>query len=118
MNKFFKSFVYAFRGLNVYFRSAGNVRVHMAMTVLVIAGGFYYHLGRSDWEMLLICIGMVLIAEAFNTSIEWLMDHVSPEYHERAGQVKDIAAGAVLIAAIITAIVGCLIFIPKITGCC
>ena len=113
MKKFFKSFDYAFRGLNVFFRSAGNVRVHMLMTILVISGGFYYKINRSDWEILLICIGAVLSAEAFNTSIEWLMDHVSPEYHERAGQVKDIAAGAVLIVAITSAIIGCMIFIPK-----
>lgn len=87
----------------------------MLMSVLVITCGWYFKIEKVDWEILLLCIGMVLSAEAFNTSIEWLMDHVSPEYHERAGQVKDIAAGAVLIVAIISAIVGLMIFIPKIS---
>lgn len=108
-----KSFTYAFKGIKLLMRQH-NAWIHLAATVLVIAAGFYFQLKPGRWRAVIIAIGMVWTAEAFNTAIEYLVDLVSPEKNETAGKVKDIAAGAVLIAAITAAIIGCVVFIPEI----
>jgi diacylglycerol kinase (ATP) len=74
----------------------------------------YYHITTTEWCIVLLCFGLVLSAEAFNTAIERLVNLVSPDFHPIAGDVKDVAAGAVLICAIASAIIGCIIFIPYI----
>ena len=88
--------------------------IHLIASVLVIVLGFFFQINTSDWIVLILCIGMVLGAEALNTSIEELTNLVSPDYHEQAGKVKDLAAGAVLIISLMAAIIGLIIFIPKI----
>ena len=82
--------------------------------LLAVIAGIIFNIQRSEWIVIVICIGMVIAAEAFNTAIERLVNLVSPEWHPIAGEVKDIAAGAVLICAIAAAIVGLIIFIPYI----
>ncbi len=83
-------------------------------TVLVIALGLYFEITPTEWCIIVFAIAIVLAAEAFNTAIEDLTDLVSPEPHPLAGHAKDLAAGAVLLTAIGAAIVGLLIFLPKI----
>ena len=78
----------------------------------VIIAGIVLGITRTEWIMVVMCIGTVIAAELFNTAIEKLVDSVSPERHPVAGQVKDIAAGAVLICAVAAAIIGLIIFIP------
>ena len=78
----------------------------------VIIAGIVLGITRTEWIMVVMCIGTVIAAELFNTAIEKLVDLVSPERHPVAGQVKDIAAGAVLICAVAAAIIGLIIFIP------
>ena len=85
---------------------------HLLATVLVVAAGCYFAVSRTEWCLLIIAIAIVWIAEAINTAIEIAIDLVSPDYHELAGQSKDVAAGAVLLAAIASAIVGSIIFWP------
>lgn len=109
-----KSFGYAFKGVFAYLRTGGNVTIHIVATVLVIVLGFYFQIDRIEWILLLLCTGMVHAAEAINTSIEKLTDMVSPEFNEKAGYVKDIAAGAVLIISIMAALIGLIIFGPKL----
>jgi diacylglycerol kinase (ATP) len=76
--------------------------------------GFYFNITNGEWIVIILCFAIVMTAEAFNSAIEKLVDFVSPGIHPQAGKIKDIAAGAVLITAIIAAIIGCIIFIPKI----
>ena len=95
-------------------RNEQNAKVHILATCCVTAAGFYFHLSAFEWIVIVIAIGGVLAAEIFNTSIEELSNKVSPEYNETIKQVKDFAAGGVLLMSIAALIVGCIIFLPKI----
>ena len=108
------SFGYAFRGMGQAFKSEPNMRIHFAIILGVIAGGFLLHISTVEWLVCILCFGLVIGAELFNTSIEKLVDLVSPEYNPKAGKVKDISAGAVMVCAIISAVIGIIIFAPKI----
>ena len=113
-HKRLKSFHYAFKGLQDLVRNQPNARIHLLFAVSVIFAGLYFQISRPEWLAVTICIFMVISLEAVNTALEYLTDLVSPEYHPLAGKVKDAAAAAVLIAAIGAAIVGLMIFVPKI----
>jgi|WetSurMetagenome_2_1015567.scaffolds.fasta_scaffold299790_2 diacylglycerol kinase (ATP) len=107
------SFKYAFNGIGYMFRTQRNSLIHLLATFFVIILGFIVHLNLSEWSLIIFAIGLVFITELFNTAIEFLTDLISPDYHEKAGKVKDIAAGAVLITAIVSVAIGLMIFIPK-----
>lgn len=109
-----KSFVYAFAGIKELIKKEHNAWIHCFATICVIVCGIFFNISRMEWIAVSICIGMVLMAEAFNSAIERLTDIVSPEYNKKAGKVKDLAAGAVLLAAISAATVGLIIFVPKV----
>jgi diacylglycerol kinase len=113
MNKRIKSFVYAARGIRMVFGSEVNMKIHLVIAFLVIICGFIFAISITEWILCMLCFGLVTGAEMLNTSIENIVDLVSPNFHPLAGKAKDIAAGAVLICAIISALVGLLIFIPK-----
>ncbi|MEL6132935.1 MAG: diacylglycerol kinase family protein [Bacteroidota bacterium] len=109
-----KSFGYAFKGIGTLFATQVNARIH-ALAILVIGVlGAYLGLSNMEWAIIAICMGIVLTAEAINTSIEFIVDLVSPDYHELAGKAKDLAAGAVLLSVIFCGIAWALIFLPKI----
>lgn len=91
-------------------RTTHNAWIHILLAIIGVALGFYLDIDRYDWIFLIIIIGFVLAAEAFNTAIEIDIDLTSPEYHPYARDTKDVAAGAVLISAITAFIVGILIF--------
>ena len=114
IKKRLKSFTYAWKGIRGFVCREHNVWIHLTMAMLVIIAGFIFDIEKFEWVAIIICIGVVIAAEAFNTAIERLVNLVSPEWHPIAGEVKDIAAGAVLICAIAAAIVGLVIFIPYI----
>ena len=84
------------------------------MTVLVIMAGVLFHISETEWIAVIFAIGLVLAAEAINSAIERLSDVVQPEKDERIRDVKDISAGAVLICAITAAIIGVIVFLPKL----
>lgn len=113
MRRLIKSFGYALAGIGYTVKTQGNFRIHVLAILVVLLAGWYADLGRADWLWILLAIGLVLAAELLNTAVELLVDLVSPEYNEKAGRVKDIAAGAVLVAAVIAAAIGGIIFIPK-----
>lgn len=108
--KVIKSFGPAFKGLKTGFSSENNFRVHLLAAALVIAVAVFLKVQENDWLWLVASIGMVIMAEYLNTSIEKLTDLVSPGHHELAGKVKDLAAAGVLVAAITAAIIGAIIF--------
>lgn len=114
MRKFIKGFSYAFAGLAYAFKSQLNLKVHALSAFLVSLAGYWFKLSYSEWLWIIASIGIVLMAELLNTAIEKLVDLVSPEIHPKAKIIKDVAAGAVLIAAITAAGIGLVIFIPKI----
>ncbi|MEO1517591.1 MAG: diacylglycerol kinase family protein [Bacteroidota bacterium] len=109
----FKTFKYAFDGIVDLIKTQPNARVHAVFTILVVGAGIYFEVSTTEWCLLILAIGFVFSAEAFNTSVEYLTDLVSPDIHPLAGKTKDAAAGAVLLAAICSAIVGTIIFLPK-----
>ncbi|MBK9525957.1 MAG: diacylglycerol kinase family protein [Bacteroidetes bacterium] len=111
---FLGSFKPAIAGLAAAYRSQFNMRFHVAVTVLVLAASFYFQLAPLEWCVILFCIGSVIVAELLNTSLEVTVDIASPQIQEKAGLAKDIAAAAVLIAAIMSVIIGLIIFIPRI----
>jgi diacylglycerol kinase (ATP) len=102
------------RGIWVALRGEFHMQVHAAATVVVIGLGFYCHLARLEWALVALAIAGVWTAELFNTALEALTDLVSPGYHPLAGKAKDIAAGAVLLAAMGAVAVGVLVFGPRI----
>lgn len=114
MKKRLQSFKYAFKGVRNVVSSEINFRIHLAAALAVSLAGFYFEIARGEWVAVLLCFSLVLAAEAFNSAIEELVDLVSPGRHAQAGKIKDIAAGAVLLAAAGAALVGCIIFLPRI----
>ncbi len=110
----FKSFVYAYAGVTWFFRREHNARIHGVATIFVLLISFVFKISGLDLIAVLFAIALVLITEMFNTAIEKIMDHFSPAHHPAVKIIKDIAAGAVLIAAIVAVIIGLIIFIPKI----
>jgi diacylglycerol kinase (ATP) len=112
-----RSFTHASRGIRLFIQTTHNAWLHIACTVFVIALGVYFSITRFEWMVLVFAIGIVLVAEAFNTAIEIDIDLTSPEIHPLAGDTKDVAAGAVLIASITALVVGVLIFAPYLFSC-
>ncbi|MFA6338679.1 MAG: diacylglycerol kinase family protein [Candidatus Paceibacterota bacterium] len=105
-----ESFVNAGRGIWVFLKRTHNAWIQIASSVVVVFLGFYFEITNLEWVLLVFAIGLVFVAEAFNTAIEIDIDLTSPEYHPYAKDTKDVAAGAVLISACIAFIVGLLIF--------
>ncbi|MFK8100960.1 MAG: diacylglycerol kinase family protein [Saprospiraceae bacterium] len=114
LRKRLESFKYAFQGIASMFASEPNAIIHALMTIVVIAAGFFFQVSPTEWCLLSLAIAAVFCAEAFNTALESLTNLVSPDHHPLAGKTKDVAAGAVLCMAIGAAVVGLIIFIPKI----
>lgn len=107
-----RSFKYAFQGIRILIRNEHNARIHLCATILVVIAGLFFKLTSGEWIAVLFAIGFVFSAEAVNSAIEYLADAVSPAPDPLIGHAKDLAAGAVLIAAFIAAIIGCIVFIP------
>jgi diacylglycerol kinase (ATP) len=109
-----KSFKYAWEGIVSFFRLEYNAQIHLAITVLVLV--LSVTLQFSKWEVIAVVfsIAIVWVVEMINTVIEKMMDFICIERHPQIKLIKDLAAGAVLVAAIAAAIIGCIIFIPKL----
>lgn len=107
-----KSFGYALRGLGFVLRTQHNAWIHLAVAVVVAVAGVALKLSAADWRWIVLAIALVWIAEIVNTAFEHLCDVVQPEFHVSVKAAKDVAAGAVLIAAIAAAIIGAMVFAP------
>ena len=114
ITKSLKSFKHAIKGIVFVIKNENNFRIHLFATILVIVTGFFIKFSLKEWLVMTILIGLVLVTEIINTAIEKLVDFVSPEYHKQAGTVKDISAGAVLVAALVALIGGSIIIIQKL----
>lgn len=109
-----RSFGFAFAGVRDFFRTQHNAIIHAIATVAVVISGFAVKLDALSWLFITLAIGLVWAAELFNTAIERLCDVVSPQKNPHIRFVKDVAAAAVLITAIMAVVTGCIIFIPKL----
>lgn len=109
----YRSFGYAFEGIFTCIRNERNMKIHVAVTLLVIIAGFILGLSVTEWCICLGLFGLVMALELVNTAVEAVVDLVTAERHPLAKIAKDTAAGAVLIAAIMAAVIGLLIFVPK-----
>ena len=109
-----KSFGYALHGIRLMISNEQNAKIHLFTMVIVVVVGYYFHLSTTEWITIVLVSGGVFAAEAFNTSIEALSDTIAPEYNKNIKQVKDFAAGAVLVTSVTAMIVGLIIFLPKI----
>lgn len=109
-----KGMKYSLQGGIQLIRSEASIQVQFGVAVLITIAGFYYQISRMEWIAQILCIGLVMTAEGLNTAIEEVADFVHPDFHEKIGRIKDIAAGAVGIAALISVIIAGIIYIPRI----
>ena len=112
IKKILKPFGFAFQGILYTIKTQWNFRFHLLATSIVLACSFYFEIKTIEWLFLLLCIGLVLFAELLNTAIESTINLCSPEIHPLAKIAKDTAAGSVLILAIMSALIGVIIFTP------
>lgn len=112
--KLFKAFDYAFQGLFAFVKNDSNGKLECCFAIIAIATGFILHISSTEWIAVLLCIGIVISLEMINASIEKLCDMVEPAFHPAIKTIKDIAAGAVLLSAVVSLIIGLIIFVPKI----
>ena len=110
----YRSFGYAFQGIFTCVRKERNMKIHCVAAVLVVIAGVILKISAIEWCICMVLFGLVMSLEHVNTAVEAVVDMVTEEYHPLAKVAKDTAAGAVLIAAIMAAIAGCIIFLPKI----
>ena len=109
-----QAFRFAFEGLGYLLRTQTNARIHLAMTAATVVMAAWLHIDREGWVFLVLVIGLVWAAEAFNTALEAVVDLASPESHALAKASKDVAAAGVLLAAATAVVVGLLILGPPL----
>ncbi len=114
LKKRIKSFEYAFAGLRVLLREEHNSWIHLAAAVCVGVAGIFFHISPMEWIAVVIVIGMVIASEIINSSLERTADFIKAERDDRKRDIKDLGAAAVLVSAITAAIVGMIVFLPKI----
>lgn len=119
-NSFFtgrlKSVTYAFKGALKLISTEHSVMVQFSIGILLSFAGFYFDITASEWLFQTLAIGLVMSVEGLNTAVEKIADFIHPEFHERIGFIKDIAAGAVFFAAITAIVIGLIIYVPYISG--
>ena len=108
------SFKYAWQGIIQAYKGEQNLKIHTFIAILVIVFGFFLKISYVEWLVCLILIGLVIMAEFINTALEYVVDLASPHIHPLAKAAKDTASAGVLMMAIISAVIGLVIFIPKI----
>lgn len=108
-----KSVKYAFIGFWILVTSEDSIKVQLGVGFIAVILGFYFDISSVEWMMQTLAIGLVLVAEAANSAIEEIADFIHPEFHEKIGKIKDIAAGIPTFAALVSLVVAGLIYIPK-----
>ncbi|NER13949.1 diacylglycerol kinase family protein [Leptobacterium flavescens] len=109
-----KSVGYAFKGAVLLITTEASIKVQVFMSILVTLAGFYFNISSTEWLIQILTIGLIMSVEGVNTAIEKMADFIHPDFNDKIGFIKDIAAGAVFISAIVAVIVACIIYLPKI----
>lgn len=110
-----KSMGFALKGAIKLITTEHSVMVQSSLAVLMIIAGFVFNITSVEWMFQILAFGLVLSVEGLNTAVEKIADFIHPEYHERIGFIKDIAAGAVFFAAMTAIAIGCIIYIPHVS---
>ena len=108
-----KSMTYAFNGAVKLIRTEHSIMVQFSLGIIITIAGFYFNISQTEWLFQVLAIGLVMSIEGLNTAVEKIADFIHPDYHERIGFIKDIAAGAVFFAAMTAIAIGLIIYIPK-----
>ena len=116
INKRFKSFGYAYNGLKILILEEHNSRIHILAAIVAVIAGYFYQLSALEWIAIVFAIGLVIAFEIFNSAIENISDFISPGQDDRIKKIKDLSAAGVLVGAITAAIIGLIVFVPKIIG--
>lgn len=114
MAAFLRGFVYAWNGIVYTVRTQRNMRVHLALAVLAIALGIWLRISPVEFAMVFVAITLVVVSEMINTVVEACVDLATREYHPLAQVAKDVAAGTVLLCAMLAAVIGCLVYLPHL----
>lgn len=114
LGKRIKGFYYAGKGAFMLLKNEASIQVQAVIAVLLTVAGFYFEISTEEWIFQTLSIGLVMSIEGLNTAAEEIADFVHPDFHDRIGYIKDVAAGAVFFAAVAAVIVGCIIYIPKL----
>ncbi|MBS9463019.1 diacylglycerol kinase family protein [Flagellimonas sp. 389] len=109
-----RSVGFALKGMFLLLRTEASIKVQFVIALLVTGAGFYFNISNTEWIIQLLAIGMVMGMEGANTAIEKIADYIQPNIDPKIGFIKDISAGAVMIVSIIAAIVGLIIYVPKL----
>ena len=109
-----KSFKYAILGAYKLVTTEHSIMVQFSLGILVTIAGFYFGISKTEWLFQTLAIGLVLSIEGLNTAVEKIADFIHPDFHNKIGFIKDIAAGAVFFAAMVAIAVGLIIYIPII----
>ena len=109
-----KSVGYAFKGLFILIGTESSIKIQLGIGIFVTIAGFYYNISATEWMFQCLCIGGVMGIEGVNTAIEKLADYVQPEFDKKIGLIKDVSAGAVMVVSLISAVIGCIIYLPKV----
>ena len=109
-----KSFANAFAGMAYFFANDRNGKIHLVFSAIVIIASIVLHISAIEWMIILLCIALVIGLEMLNSALEKLCDLVEPSYHPTIKVIKDVSAAAVVLAAIISVVIGVIIFLPKI----
>lgn len=113
LGKRLKGVVYAFKGAFLLLRHEASIQVQFVIAIIMTVAGFYFQLSTTEWMFQVFAIGLIMSMEGLNTAVEEIADFVHPDFHIKIGFIKDVAAGAVFIAAITAIIIGMIIYIPK-----
>ena len=116
MTRFARSFAAAVRGIVHVYQHERNIRIHAAIAILVIAAALFFRVSAGEWFALGVCIAFVFTLEMVNSVIERVLDVVKPRLDHTVFDIKDIMAGAVLVAALFSFLVGVFIFVPRLLG--
>ena len=114
LNSRIRSFKYAFNGLAELIANEPNMRIHLLAAGVAIFAGVWFAITPEEWALVVLSIAAVISAEAMNTAIEHIADLISPEYHPLVKKAKDVAAAAVFLLATGAAVIGTIIFLPRI----
>ena len=104
---------YAIKGAYLLLRHEASIQVQAVIAVIMTVAGFYFEISTTEWMFQIFAIGLVMSVEGMNTATEEMADFIHPNFHTKIGFIKDIAAGAVFLAALTAVIIGCIIYIPK-----
>ena len=109
-----KSVGFAFKGAFLLIRTEASIKIQVFIAIVMTAAGFYYEISNTEWILQIFAIAIVLGIEGMNTAVEKISDYVQPEFDVKIGFIKDISAGAVMLVSIASAIIGLIIYFPKI----